>query len=322
MKYLLLALFLSTLASAQDQLGTVSATMSACPKTGLVATSCYKLIVSCPDVADSQIDLKVFHAENPIATDLLGVGGTGNGFWEDYTYGSTTIQELLVAHHSVVELSFADGWEENANSAGVRKAACRYATTAVWTKAHLSPSLHLNAAGVSAGSALIGYGLAHYGIDRFLNFALLVSGPPFVDLPSCCDGALRPPGLSRCSGKINSFAVGVTNAQEFIDPAYQPKLSAACSSSQINRSDKYGALFAPDSIVTSRAQLKYAIPVHFLWGHLDDEGSAMTQGQLYEGAITSSVSDSCVADAGHLVPDVQDGAEAVARELIAHSLVP
>jgi len=251
-----------------------------------------------------------------MGTDILTIGGTLNGFWEQYKYGSVTIDNLEAAEHNVVEAAFIDGIEMNTNSAGIRRAACRYATVVAWVKLNISPARPLNAAGVSAGSAFIGYGLAHYGLDHYLHYALLVSGPPFADLPSSCDGALRKPGLSRCSGKTNTYAVGVQNAVEFIDPAYEPTYSSICSWSELNKSTKYDYIFAPDSILSKDAQLSYAIPVNFMWGGQDKVGSAMTQGQWYESSIKSTVADSCVADAPHQLPDVEDGAFAVAEALI------
>jgi hypothetical protein len=320
-------LLFAGLCFAQDQLGTTVATPIACPKAGLAGASCYALALSCPQVEDYTAYLKVLTPTNPISLVLLGTGGPGPGLYEQYTYGTVTVQQLLANGYAVAQLSFGtpfvshtkqpvQGWQVNADSAGVRRAACRYATVAAWVKQNLAPTVSFCASGNSAGAALIGYGLAHYEIGAFTTFALLTSGPPFSRLDWACDASQRA-ATAYCSGAHTGMAVGVTNATNFIDPAYQPAYSAACSNSEINHSTALDSLFLPDSVNSPDAVLNYPTVVEFMYGGLDGS-SAIRQGENYRTSIASPTLQACIADASHSMPNALDAAQAIAADLITN----
>ena len=318
MKYTLLLLFLSSglaSASAHDQLGVVNSAAQTTCKTGLSGAACYDLSVSCPDVEMQTVHLKIFMAAHSVGLVMLGTGGLGNGLFESDTYGYVTIDKLLSADYTVVEIAFTDGWQVNTNGYGLRKGACRYSTVANWVKHRFSPTQPFCASGSSAGSAVIGYGLSHYGLDQTLNFALLTSGPPFSRVDWACDDS-QPPTLEYCTNLMVGMDVGIANAQHFIDPAYRPTYTAACSTMEQEHSTALDHIFLPDSIDSPDADLNYGIPVDFMYGALDTHGTAPNQGEYYRRSISSPTSRSCVHDAPHTIADVLDGAEAIANDLI------
>lgn len=316
---------------AQDQIGDIVSSSVACPTAGIAGGFCYALTITCPEIQDYTAYLKVLKPPKVVGLALLGTGGEGDSLYEQYTYGSTTVNNLYDAGYTVAQLTWGSpfvthaaqphqGWQELTNGAGLRKAACRYATIAKWAKHHLQSATvpqPFCASGNSAGAAVIGYGLAHYRIASFLNFALLTSGPPFTRLDWACDSS-QPSALAYCSNVHTGMVVGVPNAIADIDPAYQPTYSAACSSAEQTRSKALDGIFYPDSITSADGVMNYGSTlVEFLYGGKDGS-SALRQGEYYRQHITSPTFAACVPDAGHSLGDTLDAAEQVASDLIAH----
>jgi hypothetical protein len=75
-------------------------------------------------------------------------------------------------------------------------------------------------------------------------------------------------------------------------------------------------LFLPDSIDSPDAKLNYSITVGFMYGAQDTTGTAPNQGEYFRNSITSPTTRACIQDAPHTIPDVLDGAQAIATELI------
>jgi hypothetical protein len=308
-------------ASAQkpDALGTVNASTIGCPEGGMPATACYALAVSCPSIQDYTVYLKTFVPTGRTAGVVtLTQGGTASTLYEAYVYGDVTISNLVNAGFLTVEITFGQpfsdeqGWEYAVNGAGVRAASCRYATVTAWIKTQLASRLPLCATGNSAGSALIGEGLAHYNLGQYLAFAELTSGPPFTRVDEACINLTRP-SVEYCSGADINTEVGVVDATEFLDPAYP---GPWCSEDIIDNSDAHLSQFLNDSITSSDAQLSYfGTNVWFLYGGLDTS-AAINQGEIYRQSIRSSTQRNCVADAPHSIPDVLDGAERIASDMI------
>jgi hypothetical protein len=324
---LLFACSLSVFCHAQDTLGIIDkvATIE-CPAVGLRGATCEAVTVACPEVQNYTAYLKIFTPATPVGFVMLGTGGLGTGLYEDDTYGQLTIQKLFDNGYTVAEISFGtpfvsaktqpvQGWQVDTNGAGMRKAACRYATIAYWIKEEKTPSKPFCVSGNSAGSAVIGYGLSHYGIDKVLNFALLSSGPPFSRLDYACDDS-QPAKLEYCTNLERGMGVGIPNAQQFVDPAYQPTYPAACSTSELEHSKALDYLFLPDSINSLDANLNYSITVGFLYGSLDTTGTAINEGEYYRESIVSPTLRACVSGAPHTIPDSEAGAKAIATELL------
>ena len=57
--------------------------------------------------------------------------------------------------------------------------------------------------------------------------------------------------------------------------------------------------------------------VKFLYGG-NDSSSAANQGQIWGSAITTAKASSCVADAPHGIPNVLDGAQQIANDILTY----
>lgn len=304
-----------------DALGTVSATQITCPSTGLSGTACYALDVSCPQVEDYTVYLKTIAPSRfAVGVVTLTQGGTSVDLYENYTYGPVTIQNLVDAKFLAVEISFGlpfngieDGWQTETNGAGVRAASCRYATVTAWIKDNLASQVPLCAAGVSAGSQQIGEGLAHYGLDQYLTFAELASGPPFNRTDEACIHMGRS-SVEYCSGAHVGMIVDVPDAQLYIDPAYP---GPWCSEDIQTNGKAHQSVFLNDSVTSPDGVVSYPhTNVWFLYGGQDDT-SAINQGEDYRSQIRTQNHAGCVPDAPHLIPDSLSGAQQIASDMIS-----
>jgi hypothetical protein len=314
------------LAQAPDSLGTIQSSSIACQGYAN-GGACFALIVSCPQLPDYTAYLKIL---NPIITArgmaIFVTGGSTTDLLELLTYGPVVTQQLLKSGYRIAEITYGApfnsaelGWETNANGAGVRAAACRFATVQQWVHDNfLDAGTPLCAAGNSAGAELIGQSLAHYGAAGILSFAELSSGPPYGQLPYACENT-QPIVTSPCSGVRSGLGVAPGTAMKFIDPAYP---GAWCSSSYSTHSKLHDAQFVNDSIVSPDAVLNYPNTfVNFLFGQLDTT-SAIRQGLLYEAAITSPTATVCLAGVTHEIEDSLGGAKQVAADMIANCKLP
>lgn len=109
------------------------------------------------------------------------------------------------------------------------------------------------------------------------------------------------------------MGVGLGNAMDYIDPAYP---GPWCSDAMETQSTEHEAQFLNDSVTSPDAVLRYpSTRVRFLFGG-QDKSSAIRQGLQYQSQIMQSTSVGCVQDAPHSIPDVLDGAETIASDLI------
>ncbi len=313
-------------AAQPDALGTIQSSPVTC-QGSLSGGVCYALDITCPEIPNYTAYVKIFEPTVPvIGTVLFATGGDGTDLVEDLTYGAVVIQKVLRQGYRPVELSFGApfnsdelGWQSNANGEGVRAAACRFATVQQWVhENYLEAGTPLCASGNSAGGEVIGQSLAHYGASDILAFAEISSGPPFGRVDYACENT-QPVATSPCSGKQNGLAVQPGTSKKFIDPAYP---GAWCSSAYASHSTVHQAQFLKDSITVEDSVLSYPNTfVNFLFGK-DDTTSAIRQGYLYQGAITTSTATECVARTGHVVEDYLPGADQVAADIINYCKLP
>jgi hypothetical protein len=303
-----------------DPLGTLTATQVTCPNTGLTGTACYALNVSCPRIQNYTVYLKtIAPSGTPTRAVTLTQGGSAIALYENYNYGTVTIQDLVSAQFLAIEITFGNpfntmeqGWQTKANGAGVRAASCRYATVTAWIKNNLAPQVPLCAAGVSAGSQQIAEGLAHFGLSQYLTFAELASGPPFNRTDDACIPAGRN-SAEYCSGAFAGMVVDPADAQDYIDPAYP---GPWCSRDIQRDKMDHKSQFFNDSVTSSDASLNYPTTnVWFLYGG-QDTTSAINQGENYRLQVTSTNHAACVPSAPHLIPDDFSGAQQIATDMI------
>jgi hypothetical protein len=308
-----------------DPLGKATASAIDCPdSSSSISGSCYAIDISCPEIADFTAYAKVTSPSNaPLGTVMFSTGGNGSGLYQDYTYGTTAVEAVLQAGYTIVQTSFGgpfnpaepDGWQTGPG--GIRRAACRYATLARWVYDNINlggASEPLCATGESAGGQLIGESLAHYGLRSIFTMVEPTSGPTFsrLDYACICDAAKKD---TPCGEGLQSQCLSLSNAQNFVDPAYS---SPICSSALSTHSTANQAQFLSDSVQSPDATLAYPETyVNFVFGG-QDKSSAVTLGQDWQSAITTKSSIACVADAPHDIADVLDGAQQIANDLVTN----
>lgn len=307
-------------------MGTAKASAIACPSGGLPGAACYALDIACPEIPNYTVYLKTINPSGPPrGVVTLTPGGTSNQLFEDYAYGSVTVQDLLNARFMTVQVTFGSpfnetelGWQTNANGAGPRAASCRYATMTAWIKTNLAPQVALCAAGISAGSQQIAEGLAHYGLGQYLAFAELGSGPPFNRTDEACIRS-RAQSVEYCSGADIGMNVAIGDAENFIDPAYP---GPWCAQDLETGSTLHQTQFLEDSVTSPDAVLSYpATKVWFLYGGQDDS-SAINQGENYRLNVRTANHAGCVPDAPHAIPDALSGAQQMASDLSLQCTLP
>jgi hypothetical protein len=313
-------------AQAPDPIGTIQSSPIACQglKNG---GSCFALDVSCPSLPDYTAYLKILNPTvSATGTAVFVTGGGTTDLLELRPDGPVVVRQLRTAGYRIAEVTYGApfnaselGWETNANGAGVRAAACRFATVLQWVHDNfLDAGTALCAAGNSAGAEVIGQSLAHYGAGDILAFAELSSGPPYGRLDYACENT-QPVMTSPCSGVRSGLGVVPGPAVKFIDPAYP---GSWCSSSYATHSKVHDAQFVNDSVTSPDAALSYPNTfVNFVFGQLDTT-SAIRQGLLYEAAITSSRATVCAQGVSHEIEDSLAGAKQVAADMIKNCKLP
>ena len=300
-------------------LGTASGTKISCPSGGVTGTTCYSLQISCPqeNIASVTATLKVVQPTGtPIGTVTFATGGGDTGFYDIvYTYGATTVQDVVSVGYTAVEIEFAantNGWLTGPG--GPANLACRYATANQWIYNNIhqgGTTQPMCATANSGGAGAIGYALAQYGLGSIFAMVEPTSGPVFsrIDHGCVCN---QPKLATPCAEGLQSECYGVTTAEQFIDPAYQ---NGWCSGAVKSHSTQHQTTFFDDSIDSPTATYDYpTTDVHVVFGGLDLT-SAVPQGTDWVNLITSKKAIECVSDAPHDLPNVLDGAQKVASDL-------
>jgi hypothetical protein len=331
----------SVTVQATDPKGTVSAVITLPSCSGnLQGATCFQMTVSCPGVADITAFLKVNNPNAaPVGTVLFGVGTGGSGLYDDpnaggFMMGSTTVQNVLAGNFNTVQVSFGapfttsqpNGWLQGPG--GVRRLACRYATIADWvynnpktinsnpnnTAANSAP---MCATANSGGSGALAYAVYEYGLDT--EFAMIepTSGPPMTRLDQGCSPCNSNVQGPVCAGSMNQANLCYESADAgIIDEAYQ---SAGASTptlctSGLNGNSTPAGLFLSDSILYSGNISLPHTTVKMLFGDMDTS-NAVPQGMIWGQSVSPNAAFQCIADAGHPIPDVTDGAMQIATDI-------
>lgn len=306
---------------ANDPLGTVTNYTqfpgpNSCPSGGLSNGTCFQLAVSCPGVADFSVYLKVYAPTvAPIGTVLFGVGTGGSGLYEDpntgYTYGLTTVGDILSAGYNTVQISFGAPFDQGSTPrgwltgpGGVRRLACRYATAADWVYRHpaiINPnvasttSAPMCATGNSGGSGALVYAAYEYGLDSELAMIEPTSGPVMSRIDQGCSPCSSSAQGQVCAGSNNNPNLCYESADAtIIDEAYQiPGATSPtpCSDARNgNPGTNASELFLSDSILYAGGSQTVAMPtttLKMLFAD-DDTSNAVPEGTLFEGLALPS----------------------------------
>jgi hypothetical protein len=323
-----------------DPLGTAQGTSITCPTFGgglpNSSSTCYQINTSCPGVADFSVYLKVNQPTGtPLGTVMFGTGTGGTQLYDfdepDFFSGSTNgglsvVQSVLDAGFTTVQVSFGSPFNDQTPNGwltgpgGVRRLACRYATTAQWVYQNIhnaNASAPLCATGNSGGSGAIAYALTDYGLNSIFSMVEETSGPPMSRLDEAC----VPPSNSICQKQQFTCNPGdpaeglsvcySTEEAGIVDTAY----STPMCSNAINGTAPPAGLFLSDSILGGQPPTFPSTSVNVLLGG-QDLTSAPEQGLLWENALTNTTkSQACVTDAPHPIPSVADGASTIATDI-------
>jgi hypothetical protein len=305
-----------------DPLGTVNNVKTiTCPGGGLSGATCQQMAIACEGVSNWNAYVKI---NRPSGTSkgvvMYGIGTGGSGLYDtEFTYGQTAVQNVLDAGFTTVQVSFGAPFTTNAPNGwltgpgGVRRLACRYATLAQWVDTHVltSSTQPLCATGNSGGSSAVAYALSNYGLDKIFSMVEITSGPPMSRLDYGCL-CQHGSASTTCGQGDLSYCYGTGNAA-IVDPAYaQPICTNAVNG---HPSPIAGALFLSDSIDGPGATTAFPKTyVNVLYGGLDNSAAVPLSLQWYD-QVSTSKSQSCVADAPHPMANAKDAANQIANDI-------
>jgi hypothetical protein len=298
-----------------------------CPVGGVGNSSCYSLSIQCSGIDGSGVGAipVTVKVTNPGATKgaiiFVSPGGGTSYYDQSFTYGEVIVNSVLQAGFTAIQPYFGtiNGWLQGPAPNGARSLSCRFAALANWAATSTSPLMHQSgtamcAAGVSAGSSVVVYSLAHYGMGsgatRLFDMVEITSGPTFGRLDHGCICNQPPLQTSTGQGPLSDCYLTIGT---LVDNTYS---TAACSAAKKTHSTTNEELLYHDSIMSDdQPFLNYTTAVHVVFGAQNDEGAAIPQGLEWANYVTSPITVNVVQDAAHLVPDSFDGALQVANDL-------
>ena len=120
-----------------------------------------------------------------VGTIVFLEGGGGTSAYDDPAYA----QQYLDNGYQVVYTAWDTDWEMTSanNPTSIKSAACRPATLLNYIYDNIYSQGGMCAQGFSAGSGALGYALAWYGGDNYLDNVELLSGPVFGDIEQGCE---------------------------------------------------------------------------------------------------------------------------------------
>ncbi len=339
-----------------DPLGTASPSTTSgaeisCPSGGLSGGTCYQIDVSCPNIADWTVYLKVnTPAGTPIGTVLFSTGSGGGTLYDnspDFFYnttvngGAAVVQGILSAGYTTVQLSFGSAFNSSSSvtngwlqgPGGVRRLACRYATAAQWVYTNIhnsSKTAAFCATGNSGGSGAIGYSLSEYGQNSIFNMAEPTSGPVMTQINAGCNpsGSLNYDGTTACTGAPTDMSYSLADAA-IIDTAYQAagQTTPTLCTDGVNGSNTNNLRFESDSIDYSPSKSP-ALPIsgtvlNAVFGG-QDTTNAVPQGEWWWASVAPKPTQACVSDAPHAIPAAPsgDGVTQIVNDIMTLCKVP
>lgn len=303
-----------------------------------VAGNCWGLNVSCLNVkAYSPYDATVKVTQptgRSLGTVIFITGGGGIYYYDTYfTYGTSLINTLVSAGYTAAQIAFDNptaGWLTGpaSDGNGPISLACLPATAMDWVYHNvLTSGTPLCATGNSAGSVAIAYALAQYGLSSILTLAEATSGPEFSRMDYGCSRPGKYTACAICGTGSQNESYGLTNAENFVDPAYTGTVSGKANgpcSEDINGSTTNANQLHHDSLLSDKFPpvLSYTTQIRAAFGGLDTSGGAIPQGLGWLSYITSSAAVVCVPSAGHEFADDQLGANQLESDLAAYCTLP
>jgi len=322
-----------------DPLGTVtSSTTVSCPSGVLASPTCYQLKVSCDAIADYSVYLKV----NPpsgtaLGTVIFGTGSGGTTLYDDdpsfiasaVNGGENIVQGVLTAGYKTVQVSFGGPFDSTASPngwlqgpGGVRRLACRYATTADWIYKNIhnsNKSAPMCATGHREGSGALGYAVSEYGLASEFSLIEQTSGPAMTRLHWGCSSPGNPQftGSDPCTQTVGvnmSYSLSSNGSDidaSMIDAAYQAQgqTTPTLCTNGINGDSTNFSRFLSDSVEDDPGvSPRFPIPnpptvVNVVFGALDIGSVALPQGYAWWGGVgPTPLAPTCVPTAAQAIP--------------------
>lgn len=326
-----------------DPVGTISNFQTetticpAAPDGKLANATCYSMTVSCDGLADWTTYLKVNSPPPPtvpkgIVLFLVDDGGA-NLYDTQYTTinGSTTVENVLAANFTTVQVSYGAPFDNGANPSGwltgpggVRRLACRFATVANWifnnpTKlnANATSTTPMCATGNGGGASAIAYAVTEYGLSSNFKMVELTSGPDMAQVNQGCISSLGGTGGGGPCNPPNTKTplYYSTNGQAVIDAAYAQPMT--CTTGNPNNTD----LLQSDSVIDAPSKPN-RIPISntqvFMRFGNSDSSAAVPQGLVWLSNVAPAATTvpACEATAGHDLPSDSTAAADIATDII------
>lgn len=311
-----------------DGLGSVDNVPGSCSNGSLPRTSCRLLRVSCPDVADVQVEIRITDpptGTSRIGTVVLGTGGGGTSYYEGDAVARAMMLDLSDAGYRLVQRQWigGDGWITGPG--GFPAVSCRYATLLQYIHDNIHQSSlteALCATGNSGGSSEIAYALARWGRGMILDAAVPTGGPPMGRLDhGCLDGA-DAAWQAECATLVGTSSTCApiscsysASAAMLIDSAYGADHCATTDAT-------FRPTFLADSAAAPTNTFSYpATKLDFIYG-ADDCTEAVPLGLAFASQVTSPKTITFVPNTPHPVFSTPEGATAIYNAIVADCLVP
>lgn len=295
-------------------LGTARRVSRACQQQNAGA-SCFVVAVSCPGVAEREVELKVSEPAGGVAprgTIVMGSGGNGVGFYlGQESTGESVRTQLTALGYRLIERSWPgpDGWYAD-NALGLKVNACRGATLLTWLRDNELRGPAFCATGNSGGSAEVGYAVTAYGRAAILDLAVPTGGPATTRLDYVCRPGDHPDWLATCPTLVDSRWTCTPACTLPADKEVCVVLGATPTDAQLRA----------DSVFFEGAQLDYGtMPIHFLYGTRDC-GPNVPNSRNWADAITSPKTIEVVEGMPHALITSQEGADAIIRTMSSECL--
>jgi hypothetical protein len=263
-----------------------SAAPVTCPGGAAPGAACTDLLVTCPGLDDLHV---VVAASEPAggpanATVLLhdNLGGT-----QFFDYGFVSAYQD--AGFRIVQAEWESDWEQSA--AGVKRAACRYATMLAWVYANVHQADRTRgfcAQSWGGGSGGLFFSLADYGAGDMLDAVTVSAGPPFARIDLGCNPASPPraacPELPQVPVAYSGGVLANISTWE-----NAPSCGAAvASSTEVTR-------WADDSILSTGAVLSFPETSLAAWYCTNGFDATVGQGSMAFDQVATEQTVHCVA---------------------------
>lgn len=267
-------------------LGQVTSTAStACPAGAAPGAVCFSVVVSCAGLEDLGAILAVTEPTSPAAGTVYLHNNVGGTTVFDYGF----VAQYLSRGLRVVQVQWAADWESS--NAGIKAAACRYATLLSYAFTEVHGGDRTRAFCVQSfggGSGGLAMSLAHYGAGSFLDAATISAGPPFARLDLGCDPTTPPraacPEIPLAPVAYSGGVLGIISQWE---------ASPACGHAGASSSDV--ARWQHDSVVSPDAVLDYPRTSLAAWFCVNAPDATVGEGSVFFDSLTSNATVHCVA---------------------------